>query len=229
MKTVIITGASGNLGTAVTKTFLDEGYKVIATVSSERSLKEMKAHPQLESFIVNLESEKETAEFVEKILSSHKSIDAALMLVGGFAMGKLEDTSGEDLKKQFSLNFETAFYLARPLFSQMMKQESGRLVFIGSRPAIKPSDGKNMVAYGLSKSLLFTLADYINAAAKGKNISASVIVPSTIDTPVNRKSMPNANPENWVSPETLAGILEFVVSDKAGALRENVIKVYNNA
>ena len=88
---------------------------------------------------------------------------------------------------------------------------------------------KKMVAYGLSKSLLFKLAEYINADAHGKDITATVVVPSTLDTEANRKSMPQADPASWVKPEDLAGILEFVVSSRGGPLRENVLKVYNNA
>jgi hypothetical protein len=64
---------------------------------------------------------------------------------------------------------------------------------------------------------------------KGRNIVATVAVPSTLDTEVNRKSMPQADPDNWVKPEALAEILEFTCSDAASALRETVLKVYNNA
>ena len=166
---------------------------------------------------------------MQKVIDTHKIIDAALMLVGGFAMGAIKDTKLEDIQKQITLNFETAYNLTRPLYGHMQEQGMGRLIFIGSRPALKPADGKNLIAYSLSKSLLFKLADFINEDVKGKNIAAAVIVPSTLDTALNRKNMPNANPDNWVKPEALAAILEFICSDKAAALRETVLKVYNNA
>jgi NAD(P)-dependent dehydrogenase (short-subunit alcohol dehydrogenase family) len=86
-----------------------------------------------------------------------------------------------------------------------------------------------MVAYTLAKSLLFKFAELLNQDAKGKNVTATVIVPSTIDTPANRNSMPNANPSNWVKPQEIAGILEFIVSEQASSLREPVLKIYNNA
>ena len=111
----------------------------------------------------------------------------------------------------------------------MVENNFGRIVFIGARPALKAEAGKSLIAYGLSKSLLFKLAEYINADAKGKNITASVLAPSTIDTPPNRKSMPDTDPSKWVKPEALAEIMEFIVSDKSSALRETVLKVYNNA
>ncbi len=227
--TVIITGANGNLGSAVTKKFLETGYHIIATVVNETMKKDMPAHDNLQVEIVNLTNEEETASFVKTMIEKYKKIDAALMLVGGFAMGNIASTSGDDLKKQFSLNFETAYYTARPLFQHMMENGNGRLVFIGSRPAINAAAGKNVIAYGLSKSLLFKLAEYMNAEAKGKNVTATVIAPSTLDTELNRKSMPDTDPANWVKPEQLADVLEFITSEKGKTLREAVLKVYNNS
>ena len=229
MKTVIITGANGNLGSAVTKTFLEKGYRVIITVANDDMRKDVSPHEKLETHVVNLMHEEESTTFVNKIIATHGRIDAALLLVGGFAMGNISKTDIADINAQIQLNFNTAYHVARPLFGHMLEKGSGRLVFIGSRPALEPSAGKNMIAYGLSKSLLFKLAEYLNAEAKGKNIVASVVAPSTLDTEINRKSMPNANPDDWVKPSALAEVLEFLVSDRGGPLRETVLKVYNNA
>jgi NAD(P)-dependent dehydrogenase (short-subunit alcohol dehydrogenase family) len=229
MKTVIITGANGNLGTAVTRLFLEKGYRVVVTVANESMRNDFTPHPQLEVEVVNLMDEAATAASMDTIIGRHKEIYAVLMLVGGFAMGTLVDTTAADLHKQLALNFETAYHVTRPLYSHMQHTGKGRLVYIGARPAIEPQQGKNMIAYGLSKSLLFTMAEYINAESKGKNITATVVVPSTLDTPLNRKSMPDADPADWVTPAALAEILSFVVSDTASPLRETVLKVYNNA
>jgi NAD(P)-dependent dehydrogenase (short-subunit alcohol dehydrogenase family) len=229
MKTVIITGANGNLGSAVTKTFLEKGYNVIITVADDNMKKDVSPHEKLEVHVVNLAHEEESNEFVKKIIATHGRVDAALLLVGGFAMGNISKTSMSDINAQIQLNFITAYHVARPLFGHMLEKGSGRLVFIGSRPALEPSAGKNMIAYGLSKSLLFKLADYLNAEAKGKDIVTSVVAPSTLDTEINRKSMPNANPDDWVKPSALADILEYLVSDRSGPLRETVLKVYNNS
>jgi NAD(P)-dependent dehydrogenase (short-subunit alcohol dehydrogenase family) len=229
MKTVIITGANGNLGSAVTTAFLTKGYKVIAPVQNEQSKKELRQDTNLQVEVVDLTNEDETGTFVHNIVNQYKSIDGALLLVGGFAAGTIADTRSNDIKKQLTLNFDTAYHVARPVFQHMMERNNGRIVFIGSRPALKAPDGKNMIAYGLSKSLLFKLAEYLNAEAKGKNVTATVVVPSTLDTPLNRKNMPGADPANWVKPEEIAQILEFVVSDKGSTLRESVLKVYNNS
>src|SRR4051812_24968972 len=104
MKTVIITGAGGNLGTVVTNKFLDSGYRVVATVIHEDFAKDLTAHPHLQVEIVNLTNETETSSFVQKTISLYKQIDAALMLVGGFAAGDIHATGGAELQKQYSLN-----------------------------------------------------------------------------------------------------------------------------
>jgi len=85
------------------------------------------------------------------------------------------------------------------------------------------------VAYGLAKSLIFRLADLMNDEAKGTNVVVSVIVPSTIDTPQNRKSMPEADPNKWVKAEAIADVIYFYCTEQASVLREPVIKVYNNS
>lgn len=226
---VIITGANGNLGTVVTQQFLDSGFRVVATVINDASKNDLPAHNNLDVSIVNLTNENETADFIASVIKKYKKVHAALMLVGGFAMGNIAATSFADIEKQLSLNFATAYHTTRPLLDHMLQNNNGRLVFIGSRPAIQAADGKNLVAYSLAKSLLFKLAEYINEEAKGKNVTATVVIPSTIDTALNRKNMPEVDPEKWVKPEQLAEVLEFVCSDKASALREPVLKVYNNA
>ena len=229
MKTVIITGANGNLGVATVKKFLDEDYNVIAVDAKNDHLDFTESNANFSFQTVDLSNEDKTTEFINDVITKHGRIDAALMLVGGFAMGKVADTSGADIHKQFSLNFETAYFVTRPLLKHMQQNGYGRLVFIGARPAIKPAQGKGLIAYALSKSLLFKLADFINEENKGTNIVASVVVPSTIDTEINRKSMPDANPDNWVKPAQIADVLEFICSEKGSVIREPVYKVYNNA
>jgi NAD(P)-dependent dehydrogenase (short-subunit alcohol dehydrogenase family) len=229
MKNVIITGANGNLGTAVTTTFLDRGYRVIATVAKPEMIKDITPHPNLDIKAVNLMSETEAKTFVDDTIISNGTIDAALLLVGGYASGNVLKVTISDIHTQIALNFDTAFHVAQPLFAHMLEKGAGRIVLIGSRPALQASAGKGSIAYGLSKSLLFKLADYMTAEAKGKNVVTTVIAPSTLDTELNRKSMPDANPSDWVKPTDLADVLEFVVSDRSGTLRETVLKVYNNA
>jgi NAD(P)-dependent dehydrogenase (short-subunit alcohol dehydrogenase family) len=86
-----------------------------------------------------------------------------------------------------------------------------------------------MVAYGLAKSLIFRLAELMNDEAKGTNVVTSVVIPSTIDTPQNRKAMPDADPSKWVKAEAIADVIYFYCTQQAASIREPVIKVYNDA
>lgn len=229
MKTVIITGANGNLGVAAVKKFLDESYNVIAIDGKDDHLTFASGNANFKFYSIDLTNEEKTADFINETIVKYGKIDAALMLVGGFAMGSVNDTNGTDIQKQFSLNFETAFFLVHPLHKHMQDNGYGRLIFIGARPAINAAQGKDLIAYALTKSLVFKLAEFINEENKGANVVASVVVPSTIDTAINRKSMPDANPEKWVKPGQIAEVLEFICSEKGSVLREPVYKVYNNA
>jgi NAD(P)-dependent dehydrogenase (short-subunit alcohol dehydrogenase family) len=229
MKTVIVTGASGNLGQAVIQKFLSEGYRVIGTIIPDDPVELRIKDSNLVTVTVDLSDEKGSNEFVEEIVKNHKRIDAAILTVGGFAMGKIADTSSADLVKQYKLNLVTAYHVARPVFNHMIKQEEGRIFMIGSRPGSDMHQSKGMVAYGMAKSLIFRLAELMNDEAKGKNVVTTVVVPSTIDTPQNRKSMPDADFSKWVKAEAIADVIHFYCSAEAGILREPVIKVYNNS
>ncbi len=229
MKTAIVTGASGNMGQAVIKKFIDEGYKVVGTIIPNDPVPIEFPEDKLEKVVVDLMNEDDSEKFVTNIISKYGSVDAAVLTVGGFAMGSVAETKTSDIAKQYKLNFETAYNTARPIFVQMLKQNSGRIFIIGSRPGLDAKSGKGMVAYGLAKSLIFRLAELMNDEAKGKNVVTAVVVPSTIDTPQNRKSMPDADPSKWVKPEAIADAIYFYCTDAAAVLREPIIKVYHNS
>jgi len=234
MKTAIVTGASGNMGQAVVKKFIAEGYRVIGTVIPDDPvpLDAVALGFPAESFekvVVDLMNEEDSEKFIASIISKYGTVDAAILTVGGFAMGTIAETRTSDIAKQYKLNFETAYNTARPLFIQMVKQNSGRIFIIGSRPGLDTRNSKGMVAYGLGKSLIFRLAELMNEEAKGTNVVTSVVIPSTIDTPQNRKAMPDTDPAKWVKPEAIADIIHFYCTDGAAVLREPLIKIYNNS
>ncbi|HNO99923.1 MAG TPA: SDR family NAD(P)-dependent oxidoreductase, partial [Ferruginibacter sp.] len=118
-KAAIITGASGNMGQAVVQKFVAEGYQVIGTVTQQdAALSRFGA--AVEQVVVDLSDEPAAAAFVEKAIARYGRIDAAVLTVGGFAMGSIADTSTVAIAKQYTLNFETAYNVARPCFVQMM-------------------------------------------------------------------------------------------------------------
>lgn len=227
-KNVLITGGSGNLGKAAVEKFLSEGHQVIATVSPGKGLG-FEVRGSIATYEADLTSEKSVQDVIEKILLDHKRIDIAILTVGGFAVGSIETADGAVLQKMISLNFFTSYFVARLVFLQMVKQSSGQIIFIGSRPALSSIEGKKTIAYALSKSLIFKLSELLNAEAIGTNVVTSVIVPGTIDTPANRSSNPTANFSDWVTPEEITKALVYLTSVEAKALREPILKLYSNS
>jgi NAD(P)-dependent dehydrogenase (short-subunit alcohol dehydrogenase family) len=225
MKNILITGASGNLGKATVEKFLAEGFNVIAIVSPGKTLGYEVSKP-VGIYEADLMDEKAVESVISKILADHKSIYGAVLTVGGFAMGPLESTDGAALQKMFTLNFNTAFFTARPIFKHMLSRQTGRIILVGARPALMADEGKGVVAYALSKSLIFKLSELLNAEGKSKNVLSSVVVPSIIDTPANRQAMPNADFSKWLSPEKIAAIIYDLISDEGKALREPVVKLF---
>ncbi len=223
MKTVLITGAAGSLGSATAKKFLAEGYHVIGVVnhaSSDESFESVKA---------DLTDEAATEEMINQLIAKHGNIDVLVSTAGSFAMGDIAATKMSDIKAQFKVNFETAYNVAQPVFTHMMKRGSGRIFLIGSRPGLAASAAKGMVAYSLAKSSLLYLTELMNEEAKGVDVVASLVAPSIIDTPANRKDMPQADVSRWVTPEAIADVIHFYCSDAASVLREPVIKVYGKS
>ena len=222
-KIAIVTGATGNLGQSIVRKFIAEGYIVIGTAGPNDSAPMDFPGNRFEKQVVDLTDATVTQKFTEAIISKYGSIDVVVLTVGGFAMGTIAETSSADILKQYKLNFETTYHVARPVFVQLMKQNSGRIFIIGSRPGLDAMYGNGMVAYGLAKSLVVRLAELMNMEAKGKNVVTSMVVPSTIDTPQNRKAMPDAHFNDWVKPEDIAEVAYFAASRPAHVVLNDIV------
>lgn len=229
MSTILITGANGNLGRPVVDRLLKEHYKIIS-VSGKKGNRVVPSHERLENLTLDLMDEKKSSAFANSLIKREPGLKAAVLLVGGFAPGNMQDTDQSLIEKMIQLNFYTAFNLVKPLLARFSERVAGgRFVLIGARPPLKPAEGKNLVAYTLSKTLIFQLADIINAEGKGKDISATVVVPSVVDTQINRKAMPDADHTAWVPPEKIAEAIAFILSDAGSMLRNTVIRMYNRS
>lgn len=221
-KTVMISGANGNLGSAVSTHFLNQGDKVLGLV--HRS-KEGEEYPEnyFESR-VNLLDEKEAQHTVAVSINRHTNIDYAVLTAGGFAAGGIASTTTADLENYFRLNFETAYNLVKPLFLHMKENKKGKIFLIGSGTGMNTSKGKSTVAYSLSKSLLFQLANILNVEMEETGVQAHVVVPGTIDTPQNRTSMPDADFSKWQKPEAIAEIIANY-AEKENDLEKTVLVI----
>lgn len=175
-KIAVITGAKGNLGSALVDQFLKIGYTVAGfsrtpTNRNDQNYNEFKA---------DLLDEEDVQKRVLDVVGNFEKIDTAVLNVGGFAMGNIESTDVKLMRQQYQLNFETAYNSARPILKQMKTQGFGRIFFISSVAGVNPKSSKNWMAYGLSKSLLLSLADIINADVDTNKIKAFVVVPQKI-------------------------------------------------
>lgn len=217
------------MGRAVMQKFLQEGWHITGTLIPGETLSTGYGDKQLLTVEADLLDEEGARRLVEGMVLRQGTIDAAVLTVGGFAMGSVAETPASGIHKQIRLNFDTAYHVARPVFMQMMKQGRGRIFLVGSRPGLSMQNSKGMIAYGLAKSLIFRLAELLNEEAKGTDVVTVVIVPSTIDTPQNRAAMPDADFSKWVKPEAIAEVIYFYATEEAKAIREGVIKVYGGS
>ena len=229
-KTVIVSGSAGNLGQAVTGQFLRIGYRVIALTEpghpQQADQLRQSDHPDLDIRELDVLNEKAARAFVDSLSEKYPTVEAAALLVGGFALGGVAETDEALLDRLISLNFKSAYLLARPLFERMKQQGGGRLVLVGARTAVEANSGKGVLAYSISKAMVVKLADLLNVEGKAHNVIASVVVPNIIDTPPNRAAMPGANFDAWVKPEEIAEVIAFACSPAASRLDEPVYKIY---
>lgn len=232
MKSIIVTGAAGNMGRAVVKRFAQDGHQVYAVLGLGENSQHFNDHAHaanIHTQFLNLTDETVSEGYVKDLIAKDPAVETAICIVGGWAPGTIAETTGTELDRMMKLNFSTAFNITRPLLEYFERKGRGQFIFIGARPAINPAEGKNQVAYALSKSLLFRLAEIINDQGKFKNIRASVVIPSLLDTPQNRAALPDADTSDWITPEAAADTIAFLLGETGDHMRETVIKLYNKA
>lgn len=209
MKRAIVTGVSGNLGRAVAEQLLVSGYLVSGTgflAGSGAGYTGTK---------LNLKNEAATAEWVHSVIQQG-TVHTAVLTVGGFAMGDIASTSSGSIQEQINLNFMTAYHVAKPVFLHMKEQGSGTIFLIGSQAGMATDKNKGVTAYGLSKSLLFRLADLMNLEAAGTAVKVFVVVPFILDTPQNRMAMPDADKSGWQTPAQIAQHIYSFIMEPTG-------------
>ncbi|WPR75437.1 SDR family NAD(P)-dependent oxidoreductase [Algoriphagus sp. NG3] len=220
-RNIIITGAGGNLGSAVVEKFKREGYHIIALLHPGKNLEVEEAD---DSYEVDVADEEAVAEFIKEYHLQYGEVDAMAFLVGGFAMGGIAETRQEDLEKMFTLNFFSAFHLVKGFLPIMKKQDKGTFLFVGARPALQNEDARDALAYALSKKMVISLAEIVGEETKNTPIRSHVFVPSIIDTPPNRDAMPDADFSKWVRPDEIAEAMHYAVNTHS--LQNMTFKLY---
>jgi NAD(P)-dependent dehydrogenase (short-subunit alcohol dehydrogenase family) len=218
-KVVMITGALGGLGQTVTEKFSQAGAKVVVV---GRELPEKLPEGRL-GISADVTDEAEVQRLMKEAVQKATRMDCLINLVGGFAMGRLSETEVSVWTKMVSLNLTSAFLLSREATRLMSKQGSGRIIHMAAQAAVDPFPGAG--AYIVSKSGLVALIRVLALELAGSGVKVNGVLPSTIDTPANRQSMPDADPNEWVKPEAIAALLVFLASDEAEALNGALIPI----
>ncbi len=224
-RVVLITGANGGLGSAVTKEFLDAGATVVGVF---RDGPQPPEHPRLMPIEADLTAPGEAARIVGSVVAQACRPDTLVHLVGGFAGGQqVSATDDATWKLMLDLNLNSAFYTIRAIMPTLLATGRGRIVAIGSRTAVEPAAG--LSAYGVSKAALVALIRTLALELKGTGATANAVLPSVIDTLGNRAANPNADPSKWVAPESIARLIRWLVSSAAADVNGAVIPIYGAA
>ena len=232
-KVVLGAGGTGGLGRAVSLAFLAEGAKVVATYRVPEQFESLKSAAggnasSLEGHTVDLTDEAAVRQLVERIIAKHRLLDSMVNTVGGYVGGtKLWELETKVFDQMLALNLRTGYALARAAVRAMLKVGRGSIVNVAAKAAFDHAAGVG--AYAASKSAAVALMDSLAADLKGSGVRVNSILPSIIDTQVNRKAMPKADFSKWPKPEDIARVILFLCSDEAKVIHGAAIPVYGDS
>ncbi len=232
-KVVLVAGGTGGLGHAVSLAFLAEGATVISTYRNARGLEELKSAAAglpgvLAGAEVDVADEAAATKMIEEIVTKHGRLDALVNTVGAYAGGlKLWETETKVFDQMLNLNLRSGFVLTLAAVPAMLKQGSGSVVNVAAKAAVDHSAGAS--AYAASKAAAVALMDSLAADVKGTGVRVNSVLPSIIDTAVNRQAMPSADFAVWPKPEEIAKVILFLSSDAAQVIHGAAIPVYGKS
>ncbi|MCS6804365.1 MAG: SDR family NAD(P)-dependent oxidoreductase [Acidobacteriota bacterium] len=226
----IITGATGSLGRVVTRAFLQTDATVIAIYRTPEHWAELidflgGEHERLRGYAVDVTREEPFRDAVYQVFDTFGRIDVLVHLVGGYIgdvrVVQMEETTWDYM---MTLNLKSAFFCSKTVLNHMLDQGGGKIIFVGARAAVAPFPGA--AAYAVSKAGVHALTQAIASEVAGHNINVNAVLPATLDTPLNRQAMPDADFSTWVQPEALAQVILFLASDAAKHIHGALIPVY---
>ena len=225
-RTVMITGASGNLGRAVAAAFTAQGANVALIDRKREKLERTFGAEDAQTFFVvaDLLDQHQVSAAAASIRERYGCIDVLCNIAGGFRMGEpVHATSDDDWQFLFDVNARTFLNAVRAVVPQMIEAGGGKVVSVAAYGALK--GGAKMGPYAASKDVVIRLTESMAAELRTKNINVNCVLPTIIDTPDNRTAMPDADPSRWVAPEDLAKVITFLASDDARAIHGASIPV----
>ena len=221
-RVAIVTGGTGALGQAITTALLDAGAGVAIpyAVPEERTALEGRVtaeqRARLLAAAADVTDEGAMGKFVAATRDRFGRIDGLVNGVGGFAGGDLVSTPLAEWERMMTLNLTSAVIACRAVLPGMIAGGGGRIVNIASRAVLAPQGG--FIAYTVSKAAVITLTQALAHEVRDKGVTVNAVLPSTMDTPANRRAMPDADRSSWVSTADVAHVVAFLLSDRATAL-----------
>lgn len=225
-KVFVVTGGSGELGKAVIETLSEAGAKVLAPRRS--ASKSQPAGEQTENHLtLDAGDENSIKRVFEAVRANEGRVDGLVNLVGGYQAGDpVASLPLEVFEQQIDLNLKSAFLLTKHAV-QAMRESGGKIVHVASRAAV--DKGANSFPYSVSKLGVLRLVEATAAETHDQNININAVLPSIIDTAVNREAMPKARFDKWPKPRQIAGVIAFLVSEEAELISGAAIPVYGKA
>lgn len=229
-RVVMITGASGNLGSAAGRAFRAAGARLALIDRHEDIL--MQEFPELindpDCFMsgnADLTSLEVANQVVSAAIDYFGRVDVLVNTVGGYRAGTpVHKTSVETWDFMLNLNARTVFITTQCLVPHMLRQGSGKIIHLAARPGL--TGAANAAAYSASKAAVIRVVESASAEVKGQGININCILPGTLDTPQNREASPDADANHWVTPDSLANVILFLASDAARDIHGAAIPVY---
>jgi NAD(P)-dependent dehydrogenase (short-subunit alcohol dehydrogenase family) len=231
---IVVTGGTGALGSALCELLLQSGAKVSIPVFDEREWHNFSQRDHSNIYPgmhINLTDEDQAGKFYRDAVESQGPLWASVHITGGFGMGKIEDISLKDFQKQIDLNLITCFNSTKEAVKHIRNNGAtgGRILNVAARPALEPRVGAGMTAYTTAKAGVAAFTIAVAEELAGENILVNAIAPSTIDTPANRESMPDANHSKWPKPDELARQILMLISPSNTVTRGSIVTVYGRS
>ncbi|MEV8375073.1 SDR family NAD(P)-dependent oxidoreductase [Kribbella sp. NPDC056861] len=208
--TVVVAGGTGGLGGAVTAEFLAAGWRVVVPGRSEKSLAELGTASGLHTLVVDLADPAGAAD-VARVAAADESapVRALVNLVGGFASGKrVHETPIEEFESQLALNLRPTYLVTQAILPLLIAAGGGSITCTSSGSAVKPFSGA--AGYITAKAGVLAFVDALAVEYAKDQIRVNAILPGTIDTPANRRAMPDADTAKWTSPAQIATVLRLL-------------------
>jgi NAD(P)-dependent dehydrogenase (short-subunit alcohol dehydrogenase family) len=207
---VVVAGGTGGLGSAVTAEFLAADWRVVVPGRSEASLAQLGSHDALNTVVADLSDPANAQQVVELATGDVAApLRALVNLVGGFAAGgRVHETPVEEFEQQLRVNLRPTYLMTQAALPHLIAAGGGAVVCTSSGAALKSFPGA--AGYITAKAGVLALVDALAVEYAKDHVRVNAILPGTIDTPANRRAMPDANTSKWTPPARIASVVRFL-------------------